>query len=89
MPLSWSQMHYCPCQKSISCLSTVGSKVLFVFFFFCWGYFFLLHLINGDGNFRLEEAEAEALDNKHAVDNPEEIAAMVDMWVLFSSSNRL
>lgn len=39
-----------------------------------------------DGNFRLDEVEA--LDSKHAVDNPDEIAAMVDMWVLFSSSYR-
>lgn len=30
VPLSWSIMHYCPCQISKSCLSTVGSNFLLV-----------------------------------------------------------
>ena len=80
-------MHYCPCTKSISCLLTVGSKLLFVSSFLLGHFFSPLDLIHGDGNFRLEDVEA--LGNKHAVDNPEEVAAAVDMWVLFSSSYRL
>lgn len=43
----------------------------------------MINIIGWCSVFRVENDDVEKLKNEHAVDNPDEIAASVEMWVFF------